>query len=217
MQSRVFTLLLIIGIVFGGALLLPAVFGLRPPGNRQGYAPEQPIAYSHRLHAGDLQIPCGYCHIGADRGRHAGIPAASTCMNCHQFVTAPLGAVRVEEELAQKERRQPRKVVSPELRKLYDALALDDNLQRDPAKTPRPIAWARIHKLPDFAYFDHSAHIAADLACQTCHGPVETMDRMRQAESLSMGWCVTCHRTAQQQGLNGKKYRASTDCATCHY
>ena len=122
MSHRIISLLLGIGIVMSLLLMAGRFGGARVPANQQGYEPVQPIAYSHRLHAGELQIPCQYCHSGAASSRHAGIPAASTCMNCHQFVTAPLGAVRAEDAAAEKEHRAPRRVVSPELRKLYNSL-----------------------------------------------------------------------------------------------
>ncbi len=206
MKSRILTIVLGFGVAFSLVLLASRAAMFHLPGNQQGYEPVQPIAYSHRLHAGELQIQCQYCHFGADTSRHAGIPPASVCMNCHKFVTAPLGAVRSEDELAEKEQRAPRPVVSAELRKLYDAV-----------NQARPIAWNRIHSLPDFAYFDHRAHVNAGLACQQCHGPVETMERVRQVSDLSMGWCVNCHREANRNGIVGRRVNASTDCSTCHY
>jgi hypothetical protein len=169
------------------------------------------------LHAGEMQVSCLYCHFGAERSRHAGIPPANVCMNCHQFVTAPLGAIRAEENLSKQEGRKPRRVVSPELQKLYEALALDGNLQREASKTPTPIAWTKVHNLPDFVYFDHRPHVAAGVACQQCHGPVETMDRVSQVQHLTMGSCVNCHRRANQTDVESKKVYASTDCARCHY
>jgi hypothetical protein len=221
MNSRVVTLTL--AIALAGSLLAGArqVVALRLPGNNQGYEPTQPIAYSHRLHAGELAIDCQYCHTGADRSRHAGIPAASTCMNCHQRVTAPWGAIRAEDELAKKEGRPPRPVVSAELAKLYNAVGVSPTgqggqLEPDPAKTPRPIAWVRVHQLPDFANFDHSAHVNAGATCQTCHGPVQTMERLRQDASLSMGWCVDCHRNPKRRGMTRTDLEPSTDCAVCH-
>jgi hypothetical protein len=217
MSSRVLTLILAVALVFGVLALGPRLAALRLPGNNQGFEPQQPIAFSHRLHAGELQIACVYCHSGAERSRSAGIPAASTCMNCHRFVTAPRSAVRAEEKLAEKEKRKPRRVISPELAKLYDALALGPDMQRDPRKQPHLIAWARIHRVPDFVAFDHRPHVAAGAACQQCHGPVETMERMRQAENLSMGWCVNCHRTGLPAAAGGRTLVGSTDCASCHY
>jgi hypothetical protein len=217
MRDRIVTIVLLVGLAFAVLALVPRLASYHLPGNQKGYEPAQPIAFSHRLHAGELEIACVYCHSGATLSRHAGIPAASICMNCHKAVSAPLGAVRAEEEQAKQENRKPRPVVSPELRKLYDALALGDTLQPDPGKRPTPLAWVRVHSLPDFACFDHRAHVSAGVACQRCHGPVETMERVRQVEDLSMGWCVNCHREVNQTGLAGKRVHASIDCAACHY
>jgi hypothetical protein len=217
MKSHLVTLLLLIGLLGSGFTLLPKLGSAHIPGNQMGYEPPQPIAFSHRLHAGEMQIPCLYCHSAAESSRHAAIPAASTCMNCHRFVTSTLGALRAEDKLAQDEHRHPRPVISAELQKLYDALALNSQMLRDPQKTPQPIAWTRIYRLPDFVYFNHSAHVNVGVACQQCHGPVETMDRVRQMPDLSMGWCVNCHRSATAAGVAGKPVQASIDCSTCHY
>lgn len=217
MYRRLATLLLSVALGFALLTLAPDLAGLRLPGNHQGFEPVQPIAYSHRLHAGELAIPCVYCHSGTERSRSAGIPAASTCMNCHRFVTAARSAVRAEEKLAEKEKRKPRRVVSAELAKLYEALGLGDDLRPDPRRARRPIEWIRVHKLPDFVAFDHRPHVASGVACQTCHGPVETMERMRQVESLSMGWCVSCHRTRVADPAAGRLVVGSIDCARCHY
>jgi hypothetical protein len=151
-------------------------------------------------------MDCLYCHSNADKSRHAGIPAASVCMNCHRQVTALFGAVRAEDDLAANEKRKPREVVSDELKKLIATV-------RDAA----PIAWVRVHELPDFVYFDHRSHVGAGVACQHCHGPVETMERVRQVSDLSMGWCVNCHREANRKGVNGRQVHASIDCSACHF
>jgi hypothetical protein len=258
MRSRVVTIVLAVGVAFSGLALVQRLSGYRLPGNQQGYEPDQPIAFSHRLHAGELQISCQYCHGGSEKSRHAGVPAASVCMNCHKHVTAPLTAVRAEDERAKSAGRAhliaqafaaqglasqvavspvvpqvavplgvaafdasalrpPRRVVSPELQKLYDALGLDEKMQPAPGKSARAIPWVRVHNLPDHACFDHRAHVSAGVACQKCHGPVETMERVRQVEDLSMGWCVNCHREVNRTGVSGKKVRASTDCSACHY
>jgi hypothetical protein len=157
------------------------------------------MAFSHRQHAGDLQIACLYCHYGADRSRYAGISASSVCMNCHFDVTNKLS------ELA-----QGRKGVKQgsELEKLYESLALDKELKRRLNKAPRPVEWVQVYKLPAFVYFDHRPHVQAGITCLECHGPVETMVRIRQVSSLTMGWCVHCHRQSNRQ--------ATVDCATCH-
>jgi hypothetical protein len=217
MQSRVLTIVLLVGVAFGVTALVPRLAGYRLPGDQEGYEPTQPIAFSHRLHAGEMQIACVYCHSGAEHGPRAGIPAANVCMNCHRAVTAPLAVSRDEDEAAEREKRPLRPIISPELQKLYDALGLDEKLQPDPKKEKRPIAWVRVYNLPDFACFDHRAHVGAGVACQRCHGPVESMERVRQVGSLSMGWCVNCHREVTETGVAGKLVRPSTDCATCHY
>lgn len=217
MRSRVLAVLLLVGLSYNLLAVAPRIANWRLPGDQQDYEPEQPLAYSHRLHAGELQVPCLYCHFGAERSRHAGIPPANVCMNCHTVVTAPMGAVRAEDEAAAREKRQPRRIVSAELAKLYAAMGLDGQQQPDPALSPRPIRWVRIHNLPDFAYFDHRPHVKAGVECQTCHGPVEQMERVRQVQPLSMGWCVNCHRDVNAGGVHGKPVYASIDCVSCHY
>lgn len=217
MPQRLRLIVLSIAFLAVVVVVYPRIAASRLPGDHSGYAPVQPIAYSHRLHAGELSIPCLYCHFGAEKSRHAGIPPANSCMNCHKTVTATMGAVRAEEELAAAQQRPVQLPVSPELQKLYDALGLNEKLEPDPARTPQPIHWVQVHRLPDFAYFDHRAHVTAGVTCQTCHGPVETMERMRQWSNLSMGWCVNCHREARNNGIKGKPANPSLDCAACHY
>jgi len=185
---------LAVTIIVGIAVWSDSTYRL--PGNQQGYEPRQPIAFSHRIHAGDNKISCLYCHSSAEKSRVAGLPAASTCMNCHQKVIPD----------------------SPEVRKV--ALAL---------KTGKPIEWVRVHRLPALASFNHSAHVNAGFACSHCHGPVETMERVRQENHLSMGFCVTCHRTWENKpppvdsvvwaggGLSPlHRLAPSTDCSVCH-
>jgi hypothetical protein len=109
----------------------------------------------------------------------------------------------------------------PEIKKLAEFFA-----------TQAPIPWVRIYKVPEFTYFPHKAHVRAGVTCQSCHGPVETMDviQAKTGQSLlndllnlttlpvgppllSMGWCVECHRTMnQKQGKN-----APLDCFACHH
>ncbi len=216
MASRTATVVLIIATLFSLGVLIPKLASVRLPGIQRGYEPVQPIAFSHRLHGGELSIPCLYCHSGAETSRHAGVPPANVCMNCHRFVTAPIGAVRAEDEAATKEKRAPRRVVSAELGKLYDALGLGEDMKPDPARPPRPIVWTKVHNVPDFVRFDHRAHVRVGVTCQTCHGPVETMERERQVADLTMGWCVNCHRQSNQAGVAGRTVAASVDCSTCH-
>lgn len=210
-------------LVLGSVTLLGEA-NLHLPGNQQGYEPVQPIAYSHRLHAGELKIDCLYCHFGAETSRRAGVPPAEVCMNCHTNVTAAFDTLFAERVLAVKENRDPRRIVSAKLKPLYDAFALGDDGKPDASKTPVPVRWVRVHNLPDFVYFDHSVHVARGVACQSCHGPIQAMERVRQESDLSMGWCVNCHRA---NGLTGSVAlppvaappvnHVSTDCAACHY
>lgn len=195
------------------------------PGNQIGYEPDQPVLFSHLVHAGDLRIPCLYCHGAAEKSRHAGVPSGDLCMGCHQFVTAPVGAVleaeKAEDERAKAEGREPKPVrlVSTELAKLYRAMGLDDQLKPVAGLAPEPLSWVRVHNLPDHVYFDHRAHVGAGIDCATCHGPVEGMLRVRQFADLSMGWCVNCHRQSVAAGTlpNGRPSEAATDCFTCHH
>ena len=204
--------------LIGGGLIYARNVNINLPGINQGYAPQQPLAFSHRVHSGDLSIDCLYCHFGADKGPTAGIPAASTCMNCHRFVTAAWDKTKIEEMQAEQEKRDLKLVVSSELEKLYGAVGFSTETLSYADTTGKNLEWLRVHDLPDFVFFDHSRHVTADVACQTCHGPVETMETVSQVSDLSMGWCVECHRDVNS-GDNPEfkgKY-ASLSCAVCHY
>lgn len=216
MPNRVVAIFLATGLVLGSGVLASHLAAARLPGNQQGYEPVQPIAFSHRLHAGELKMSCHYCHSSAERGNHAGIPSSSVCMNCHSTVTAPLRSVREEEAAAQKENRKPRTVVSPELRKLYDSLGLDARLAPDPGKVPLPVEWNRVHALPAYVRFSHQSHVGVGVDCAACHGPVESMERVRQAETLSMQWCVACHRDTARTGVARRPVKPPLDCSACH-
>jgi hypothetical protein len=170
---------LILGVVAALAVAAVAiVLVMRGPlGASRG--PDQPIAFSHELHAGNNQIPCMYCHTSADRSVDAGIPSVGVCAGCH----LPGGVAMVRAD-----------------RPGVQQLAAYWQQQR-------PIPWVRIHDLPDHVHFPHMRHIKAGLECQTCHGPVQTMAVMRREASLTMGWCLDCH----------KQRKARVDCAVCHY
>jgi hypothetical protein len=130
-------------------------------------------------------------------------------MNCHRYVHAAHTAA--EEQAAAP--------VAPELRKLYAAVGFDpaSNAYAG-AEGGRPIEWIKVHDLPDFVSFDHSRHVTAGLACQRCHGPVESMERITQVSALTMGWCLDCHRAVDAGRVPGLEGRSpSTDCAACHY
>jgi len=201
----------LVAVVLGsGAVLYAGGVRINLPGIDRGYSPSQPIAFSHRLHCGEMEMRCLYCHSAADESRHAGIPSASVCMNCHRFVHS--SRKQAEEGLT----AAP---VSPELLKLYSAVGFDPETGKYDTTNPgRPIEWIRVHDLPDFVSFDHSRHVKANVTCQTCHGPVETMDRVTQWSDLGMGWCINCHREVNADHVPALEgLRPSTDCAACHY
>ena len=196
----------------------------------QGYAPVQPIHYSHKIHAGANEIDCNYCHSSARKSKHSGIPSLNVCMNCHKHISEYNG----EEDLAN---GYTKDFYDKEIAKLYDAVGWDDAEQRYTGEE-KPVKWVRIHNLPDFVYFNHSQHVkVAGVECQTCHGPVEEMEIMYQHSSLTMGWCIDCHRETNVDLENNgyyekiheelsKKYNVEKltaaelgglECGKCHY
>lgn len=189
----VFTVVILGGIGF----VWSYKFGITEVGVQKGYAPTQPIAYSHKLHAGDLKIDCKYCHVGVEESKSATIPSLNICMNCHKGVQKASTAEGDE--------------ISPQIAKIYKALDYDPEKIGAEAfgPNPKPIRWVRIHNLPDHAYFNHSQHVkVAGLACQTCHGPIEKMEVVQQWSSLQMGWCIDCHRNAGIDAANNNYYAA---------
>ncbi len=180
-------------------------------GRQQNYQPDQPIWFSHKVHAGQNQIDCEYCHFTAERSMHAGIPPASVCMNCHSQV------------------KSGKQTGTKEIAKIYAAL-----------KENKPIQWVKVHNLPDFVYFSHEQHVkVGKLNCTECHGDVAQMDQIAQVKSLGMGWCLDCHRSHKVQFTDNKFYGSykklhkelregkidlvtvkmigGEDCAKCHY
>jgi mono/diheme cytochrome c family protein len=154
----------------------------------QGYAPIQPIHYSHKIHAGDNGIECKYCHSSARTSKHSGIPSLNVCMNCHKNIAEFQGdkdSTYVD---------YTKEFYTQEIQKLYDAVGWDKAAQKYTGKT-KPVKWVRIHNLPDFAYFNHAQHVTVGgIECQKCHGKVETFEVMKQDAPLTMGWCINCHR-----------------------
>lgn len=153
-------------IAAGSAVAIGLVVGaiwyyFSPSYTDVGYQPVQPVAYSHKLHAGELGINCLYCHATVDRSPVAVVPPTQVCMNCHRVV-----------------------------KRDADSLAV----VRESESNGRPINWVRVHNLPGFAFFDHRPHIRAGVGCSTCHGRIDEMDVVAQAQPLSMGWCLDCHR-----------------------
>lgn len=212
-----FTVLLV--LIFLGSLGWKTMWNT---GVHQGYQPEQPIKYSHQLHAGTLKIDCQYCHFGAYKSKNASIPSLNVCMNCHNYVTA---SDKYNGE------------TSPEIAKIYKALDYDPQ-SKTYGDNPKPIQWVRIHNLPDLAYFNHSQHVkVAGIACQECHGPIQTMEEVYQYSPLTMKWCINCHKTkdvnfkgnayydkiiaAHDQLKKGQQVTPALlggiECGKCHY
>jgi mono/diheme cytochrome c family protein len=163
----------------------------------QNYEPIQPIHYSHRIHAGDNEINCKYCHSSARVSKHAGIPSLNVCMNCHKNIA------EVAESTATPE--YSKAFYDEQIQKLYTAVGWDKSTQSYTGKT-EPVKWVRIHNLPDFVYFNHSQHVTvAGIECQTCHGPVETYEIQKQFAPLTMGWCINCHRKTEVK-MKGNEY-----------
>ncbi|MFC3878753.1 c-type cytochrome [Algoriphagus namhaensis] len=186
-----------------------AIDGLYSVGVQQGYAPAQPIAFSHALHAGQYEIACQYCHTGVEIGKSANIPSANICMNCHTHIQNVGG----------------KEGISTEIQKIYNAV--DNNT---------PIEWVRVHNLPDLAYFNHSQHVkVGGIECQTCHGEIQEMEVVAQHSSLTMGWCIDCHRQTEIAASGNEYYDklvqlhsdskdalkvkdiGGLECAKCHY
>ncbi|MBZ9627184.1 c-type cytochrome [Psychroflexus sp. CAK1W] len=222
--------LVLVAVVF---LLLAVAWGgygfLMQVGVDQGYEPIQPIHYSHRIHAGENQIECKYCHSSARVSKHSGIPSLNVCMNCHKQIA------EVSPETATED--YSKEFYDGEIQKLYEATGWDTSTQSYTGET-KPVKWVRIHNLPDFAYFNHSQHVSvAGIECQQCHGPVEEMEIMYQHAPLTMGWCINCHRetnikvegNAYYEKIHeelSKKYdvdqltaaeMGGLECGKCHY
>ena len=195
----------------------------------QGYQPVQPIHFSHKIHAGDNKIDCKFCHSSARVSKTSGIPSLNICMNCHKSI------YEVAETTATTE--YSKEFYDGEIKKLYAAVGWDDVNQEYTGDT-QPVKWVRIHNLPDFAYFNHSQHVSvAGIECQTCHGPVEEMEIMYQHESLTMGWCINCHRDTNVKVQDNEYYAkiheelskkygveqltaaqmGGLECGKCHY
>ncbi|MBF4506862.1 c-type cytochrome [Flavobacterium sp. JLP] len=174
------------------------VYGfLMQVGVDQNYEPIQPIHYSHKIHAGDNEINCKYCHSAARVSKNAGIPSLNVCMNCHKNIS------EVAETTATAE--YSKAFYDAQIQKLYDAVGWDKTKQAYTGKT-QPVKWVRIHNLPDFVYFNHSQHVSvAGVECQTCHGPVQEFEIMKQYSKLTMGWCIDCHRKTDVK-MEGNAY-----------
>ena len=180
---------LFVGFFIAIVVLKFAFDAMMGVGVTTNYQPEQPIAFSHKIHAGDNSIDCNYCHTSARTSKHSAIPSANVCMNCHaNIVSGPTTG-------------------TAEIQKIYDAIGYDpDSRTYIPGYEQKPIEWVRIHNLPDLAYFNHSQHVTVgQLECQDCHGVIEEMDVVKQSSPLTMGWCIECHRETEVK-MEGNEY-----------
>jgi cytochrome c551/c552 len=230
--------------LMGGYYTIEGAIGM---GRSKNYQPEQPIYYSHKVHAGVNQISCLYCHGSAQDSKHSGIPSVNVCMNCHMAIKEYAGEPIVKEDGTTVDG-------TAEIQKLYEyagwnptakAYNPDNNGDGIPDGA-KPIEWVRIHNLPDHVYFNHSQHVkVGKQQCQTCHGNIQEMPEVYQFTDLSMGWCINCHRESKVDFLNketgeGNKFYSiyekfhndlknkkmdsvtvesigGTECQKCHY
>jgi len=174
-------------------------------GRSQNYQPQQPIFFSHRVHAGLNQISCLLCHGNAWESKQASVPSLNMCMNCHAAINDYHG---------ERLQREDGSTISPndEIKKLFSYTGYDPQKGRY-TQSGKPIEWIKIHNLPDHVFFSHAQHVrAGKVQCQTCHGPVQEMDEVKQFAPLSMGWCINCHRTTKvdfpdsTRGAKGNKF-----------
>lgn len=186
----------------GGFYTINGAIGL---GRMKDYQPEQPIYYSHQVHAGTNQISCLYCHGGAQDSKHANIPSVNVCMNCHKGISKYEGPDKLVKEDGTAVDG------TAEIQKLYayagwNAATKTYNPDKNGDGIPdgaKPIEWVKIHNLPDHVYFNHSQHVkVGKQQCQTCHGNVQEMPEVYQFADLSMGWCVNCHRESKVDFYN---------------
>jgi cytochrome c2 len=194
-RNQFLVLVTSIFLILSGAYFVYGFF--MQVGVDQNYQPIQPIHYSHKIHAGDNEINCQYCHSAARVSKTAGIPSLNVCMNCHKSIG------EVAETTATPE--YSKAFYDEQIQKLYAAVGWDATSQSYTGKT-QPVKWVRIHSLPDFVYFNHSQHVTvAGIECQTCHGPVQEFEIMKQFSPLTMGWCVNCHRKTDVK-MEGNEY-----------
>lgn len=203
MSKKILGALVTLVFVLGFCWFIYALTGNKLSiGYNIGYQPDQPIPFSHKIHAGQYGIDCTYCHTTAAVSRHSAVPSMNICMNCH------LSVMGSDQKISGKTTQEWIQTLSTQY------------------ANNEPVSWTKVHLLPDHVKFNHSRHIAAGKACQTCHGPVETMETVYQYSDLSMGWCVNCHRGTTDESLTKEmldEYKKSghmqapINCSTCHY
>jgi hypothetical protein len=206
-MNRVALVLALGGPVLGLLAIAGVWYFFSPEFTDVGYAPEQPIAYSHELHVGQLGLDCRYCHVSVEVSAVSNIPPTQTCMNCHAVI------------------KRDSDLLAP---------------LRESVAENKPLRWVRVHNLPDYSFFNHSIHVNAGVGCVSCHGSIDKMEVVTQAEPLSMGWCLDCHRNPAQhlrpteevtnmdwipsrdhaefaaRTIEEKNLAPPEDCASCH-
>ena len=187
-RNKVYIAFLVLMLfVVGGYYLVQGAIGL---GRTQGYQPVQPIFFSHKVHAGTNQISCLYCHGNAWESKHATVPALNVCMNCHAAMNDYHGGKLYREDGTEVDG-------TAEIQKLYSYTGYDPKSGKY-TQPGKPVEWIKIHNLPDHVFFSHAQHTnAGKVQCQTCHGPIQEMNEVKQFAPLSMGWCIGCHRTTK--------------------
>ena len=221
LRSHKRTFAVIILFTLGG-LIDAGWYALKEIGVYEGYHPSQPIAFSHKIHAGDNAINCQYCHSGVERSKTAGIPSVNVCMNCHKGISKGPSGEKGTAEIA----------------KIYDAAGWDPE-KGEYNKPQKPIQWVKVHNLQDFVFFSHQQHVkVGKQECATCHGEVKEMTTVKQAKQLTMAWCIDCHRKTEVPGMKDNPYYESLhkklaekykdqpitvdkmggiECGKCHY
>jgi len=236
-RNKVYIALAILVLfIIGGFYLTEGAIGL---GRQQGYQPQQPIFYSHKVHAGINQISCLYCHSNALDSKHATVPPLNVCMNCHAAINDYTQGPKLYREDGSEVDG------TAEIQKLYSYVGYDPKTSRYNTENAKPVEWIKIHNLPDHVFFSHAQHTkAGKVQCQTCHGPIQEMNEVKQFAPLSMGWCINCHRTTKvnfpDSAGNGNKFYSiyehfhqdlqsgakdsvtvmdigGTECQKCHY
>jgi mono/diheme cytochrome c family protein len=230
----------LLSFVLGGYWVAKGATAL---GRSKDYQPEQPIYYSHKVHAGLNQINCLYCHAGAQEGKQATFPSVNVCMNCHMNIKEYAGPKMFREDGSEING-------TAEIKKLWEYAGYNGKDVWDPnTAKAKSIPWVKIHNLPDHVYFNHAQHVkVGQVACQKCHGEIQEMGEVKQHSDLSMGWCINCHRetgvqfsakdsTGKMSGngfyeqyskfhedmKDGKKNKVTveniggTECQKCHY
>ena len=216
--NRIFPIAGILSVVLVTYAIAIGAYGTSPATTNVGYSPKQPVPFSHKLHVGTLKMDCRYCHSTVDTAAHAAVPATQTCVNCHSAAN-PDGSVA-------------NSAIHTNSEKLLGV--------RESQATGEPIEWEKVHDLPDYVYFDHSAHVNRGVSCVSCHGRVDKMEQVYQAEPLTMSWCLDCHRKPEphlrpqefiteldwesdenphELGARIREERTinpSTNCSTCH-